>query len=417
MSGSIYFLSTVDPTDKSYGKGIVVSGLEAHLKKFRGTRPYRLLVANSRSPASGAFVMPGLLQVFANIAIHALVLRNKSIQECFYWKRKNIAVIREIFESENVELFVFDTIRTAQYIEHLSAEQRHKSWVYLDDLFSLRYQRMLDRIDSEKIDPLGNFARHIPSVFKSVFLKSSWLIKSVLQMEKALVQKSELRMPAMSRKALLINPSEVELLKQLTRSENIFESPPLLANLQDGKRDFRGEKTILFLGSLNLSHNRTGINEFLRHAFPEIVRQEPEVCLHIVGGGVEEDTKVLIERFPAHNVAVHGRVPSLEEYLSRAAVLVAPLVMGSGVKIKCIDALSYSLPIVATSIGAEGIPVEEYKAGIVADEWPAFAKACVKLFNADVNKEYSDGASKLFAVKYKPETVEKVYNEIFFEEK
>lgn len=413
MKKSIYFLSTVDPLDRSNGKGIVISGLLTYLEKVRGERPLRLLIVNSRKVEPGCFAMPGALHAFFNILIYALILRNKSIQECFYWKKSNIGVLKNIFENEDVDFFVFDTIRTAQYISYLSEELRKKCYVYLDDLFSLRYARMIVRIDQEKINPFGNFAKYIPSFLKGWALRYVWIIKLILRLEQSLVRKSEVKIPKLSRKSLLINPEEVSILRQLAKSDTVYECPPFLPDAERGEREFYGEKSLLFLGSLNFSHNKSGLSEFLREVFPKILQRDPDVCLHLVGGGVDSDMEALIASFPQRNLQVHGRVPSLMPYLSHSAMLIAPLVMGSGVKIKCIDALSYALPIVATTIGAEGIPIDEYNAGVVTDDWQDFAENCLRLLDPRLNAQFSLGAGKLFSDKYRSEAVEILYNHIF----
>ena len=413
MTRTIYFLSTVDPSDKTNGKGIVVSGIESYFVTRYGRHDFRMIMANKRSSCFDGFAMPGLFKVFFNILLYALILRRKSIQECFYWDSRNVKFIKKVFEENNVDLFLFDTIRTAQYVSYLPHLFQKKCQVYLDDLFSRRYQRMIGLIKCVDFNPLGNFSKYVPSLFGDFLLRNKWLISIVLRIEEKLVRKSEINIALLAERVMLINRQEVNLLQADSGSRSIYELPPLLTCLQFGRREFVGEKMILFLGSLKFSHNKTGINAFLMNAFSEIIEQDPSVCLHIIGGGVDEDTLSLIRGFPEGSIAVHGRVDSLTPYLSRAAMLVAPLVMGSGVKIKCIDALSHALPIVATDIGAEGIPIFEYGAGIIANDWGEFGRSCIGLLDPVVNERYSSCALRLFNDKYSRRAVEQTYDKVF----
>ncbi len=75
-----------------------------------------------------------------------------------------------------------------------------------------------------------------------------------------------------------------------------------------------------------------------------------------------------------------GYVAELGPYLAETAVFIVPLHAAGGMRVKIVDAWSWGLPVVSTSIGAEGIAVRDGENALIADSAPDFAQAVVWLF-------------------------------------
>jgi glycosyltransferase involved in cell wall biosynthesis len=132
---------------------------------------------------------------------------------------------------------------------------------------------------------------------------------------------------------------------------------------------------VLFVGS-NIVPNQTGLRWFLDEVWPSVCAQRPDAELAVVGtvgASLEE---------PQRGVLKLGLVPSIDAEYARASVVVIPLRVGSGIKIKLIEALSFGKATVSTSIGVQGI--EELAPGVieVADDPADFAAAVVRLLGA-----------------------------------
>jgi glycosyltransferase involved in cell wall biosynthesis len=78
-------------------------------------------------------------------------------------------------------------------------------------------------------------------------------------------------------------------------------------------------------------------------------------------------------------IAVIGAVPDTRPYISRAAVYVAPLRIGGGTRFKLLEAMAMGRPVVATTIGAEGFPVQSGRELLLADSATDFAQAVLRL--------------------------------------
>jgi glycosyltransferase involved in cell wall biosynthesis len=114
----------------------------------------------------------------------------------------------------------------------------------------------------------------------------------------------------------------------------------------------------------------------MAEVLPLVLQRRPEVQLNIVGKGADH---VLCDvQHPA--VTVHGLVPSVLPYLSHAQAALVPLHFESGTRFKILEAGACGVPVVSTTLGAEGLPVGEDHA-LIADEPAAFADAILRLLN------------------------------------
>lgn len=114
-------------------------------------------------------------------------------------------------------------------------------------------------------------------------------------------------------------------------------------------RDTREEVSFVHTASLNWLPNRTALRWFLENVWSDLVTQLPEASLDILGKGIDQS----FTRLP--KATVHGYVASVKPFYSRADVFVAPLFVGSGVRIKIIEAMAGGLVVVASHTAAEGI--------------------------------------------------------------
>ncbi len=141
--------------------------------------------------------------------------------------------------------------------------------------------------------------------------------------------------------------------------------------------------SIVFVGMMKYVPNYDGINYFLDEIFPGILEQYPDCTFTIIG----KNPPPSISRRANKNINVAGFVEDTRPYIDEASVYVVPLRMGGGTRLKIMEALSMKKPLVTTSIGCEGIDVEDRKTALVADDPQAFAEAVMELFE---NKELAD---------------------------
>ena len=96
---------------------------------------------------------------------------------------------------------------------------------------------------------------------------------------------------------------------------------------------------------------------------PFIWAEDPSIRLVIIGA----DPTPAVRNLDGDNISVRGYVNDPTDVLTRARVLVVPMRVGAGVKLRLIDAMAAGLPFVTTTIGAEGLPLADLRPLIVAD--------------------------------------------------
>ena len=139
--------------------------------------------------------------------------------------------------------------------------------------------------------------------------------------------------------------------------------------------------SLVFTGSMDWLPNEDAMQYFIREIMPRIRQSVPRVTLTIVG---RDPFPSLIEqsrRDPA--ITVTGRVEDVRPYMERAAAYVVPIRIGGGTRLKIYEAMAMKLPVVSTTIGAEGLPVRAGEELLIADEPEEFAAACVRVLNDD----------------------------------
>jgi glycosyltransferase involved in cell wall biosynthesis len=140
---------------------------------------------------------------------------------------------------------------------------------------------------------------------------------------------------------------------------------------------FEERQDLLFVGS---SHppNADAVRYYADVLAPAVAERLPGVELQVVG---EVDKRLgKTSRRPESGVRILGYVPSLADHYRRSRVFVAPLRYGAGVKGKILEAMSHGLPVVTTSVGAEGLSIRPGVDVMVADDVEEFARAVESLY-------------------------------------
>lgn len=137
------------------------------------------------------------------------------------------------------------------------------------------------------------------------------------------------------------------------------------------------ELSFLFVGKMSYSPNYEGMIWFCRHIWPRVKAvSEKKLTLTIVGFEPPASIKAL--EMPGE-IMVTGGVDSVAEYYGASDIVIAPIRSGGGTRIKILEAMSYQLPVISTTKGAEGIEVKPGMNIMIGDTPEAFAAACLEL--------------------------------------
>lgn len=135
---------------------------------------------------------------------------------------------------------------------------------------------------------------------------------------------------------------------------------------------------VTFLGGLHWPPNAAGILWFAREVWPRVAAECPHAVLTVIGKN--PPSELAGDRRPAAGgVEVTGYVADPMLYLAETAVFIVPLHAGGGMRVKILDAWAWGLPVVSTTIGAEGIACRDGGNLLIADEAAALAAAVVRV--------------------------------------
>ncbi|MBS0242277.1 MAG: glycosyltransferase [Proteobacteria bacterium] len=134
-------------------------------------------------------------------------------------------------------------------------------------------------------------------------------------------------------------------------------------------------RTIVFFGLMSYVPNIDGITWFASEIWPRIAGANPEARLKIIGGHPTEEIKALA----GDRIEVTGFVDDLRPHLASSALVVVPLRLGGGTRLKIVEAMAMGKAIVSTSLGAEGIEAADGRDIVIADAPEAFAAAVCRL--------------------------------------
>lgn len=152
--------------------------------------------------------------------------------------------------------------------------------------------------------------------------------------------------------------------------------------------------TILFVGFFRHPPNAEAVLWFVEKVLPLVRAEVPEAIFRIVGAYPPPVIEELARRDPGIEVA--GMVPETASHYRRATVFVAPILVGSGTRLKILEAMASGCPVVSTTVGAEGLGAGEGEIRL-ADEPAAFARDVVELISDRRRRTALAGQAREFA--------------------
>src|SRR5208282_3961528 len=153
---------------------------------------------------------------------------------------------------------------------------------------------------------------------------------------------------------------------------------------------------VVFTGSMDWAPNIDGVEYFCRDIWPRVLEQVPNARFRIVG----RDPHARVQKLASASVEVTGTVPSIVDHLGEAAVVVVPLRIGSGTRIKIYEGMAMGKATVSTGLGAEGLNVRHGHDILLADDPRQFAEYVVRLLCDEETRRQYEAAAAATAQKY-----------------
>jgi polysaccharide biosynthesis protein PslH len=198
------------------------------------------------------------------------------------------------------------------------------------------------------------------------------LSKRLYQFEKECVNKFDAVVP--------VTPDDGELFKKMGCNKPIFVSPAGIDTNHWQPSTIENPFHIFHLGSLEWMPNREAVIWFLKEVWPLIIGINKRFHLFIAGKNMPD----FMKQMKYENVIMVGEVKDGAKFVSDKAITVVPLLSGSGIRLKILEAMAASKLVISTTIGAQGIDYENGKNILIADKPEEFA-AVFKQIDLDAN--------------------------------
>ncbi|MCD8393267.1 MAG: glycosyltransferase [Bacteroidales bacterium] len=170
-----------------------------------------------------------------------------------------------------------------------------------------------------------------------------------------------------------ISEVDIQFIQDGSKNVHLLSNAVKVPGEADCTRYDAESQELLFVGKMDYLPNVQAVTRFVERSWPDIVKACPQASFTIAGASPAESVKALAD----NRITVTGFVESLSPLFQRAALVVAPMVSGSGIQNKILEAMAHGCCVVTTPTGAEGLT--DVGEALVVKPFEEIASACVDL--------------------------------------
>ncbi len=236
---------------------------------------------------------------------------------------------------------------------------------------------------------LDRYLDHMRDPLKRLYL---WI-------ERLKMRPWEARVCSESSAVLACSDLERAVFQRLSPRARVFTVPNVVDLSEYTPSTDGDDATLLFSGTMEWYPNQNAVEFFASGILPELRRLHPGVRLRVAGRGGAESFRRRFREQP--EIEFSGFVPDMRDEIARAAVCVVPLRIGSGTRLKILEAAAMAKPVVSTHLGVEGLDFEDGEEILLADDPRDFARAVAALLaDADRRRLMGQAARRRVEAQY-----------------
>lgn len=359
-----------------YHDDTIPSELDSSLKKIRDlNKTNRRIFDTPPSIAFISYAIPRLDSTSSDFRLHHIIkilLENGSrINFLYCTKLWNNPRYIKTFKG-NIDFFHLP-LNLEEYIRFL-ADQKPQ-YVWITELWRMAYVQFIEKLVGElKIScPSSKLIVDTIDFHYKEFQRKYELTNDTKDLNRAteFLDKEKVLYPAADTVVVISDAEKKDIQENITEIKKI-EVVPNIHEIPQNTRPYRQRKNICFVGHFGNTHNVDAVAYFLENIYPFILEENPGVEFHVLGYSADKYKN----RFESSNVKVIGGLKYLEDALTYYKLFVCPMTYGAGMKGKIGGAVAAGIPVVTTSIGAEGFPFKNGEECLIADSPKEFAARC-----------------------------------------
>lgn len=284
-----------------------------------------------------------------NLLIKTTLTRQWPIQCSLFYSRRNAKQIKNYCDKLQPDYIFTDMIRTSMYYD--SFQYSHALKVLdMDDLLSARYERQMHAKYKSNIS--GQYAGRLPGVINKI-IGNQIVRNAVLALERNLTAKAEIYYSKLYDKVIFVSDVETAYLNKKL-PEKAITIPVGINAVSETALVGKTEKNLLsYVGNLKVAANVDTLHWIISDIIPKI---QHDVKFMVIGKCPDD----IREKYKNHdNVVFTGRVDNLVEYIRKSQIFLSPILYGTGIKTKILEAMSMGVPVVTNDVGAEGIAAKD----------------------------------------------------------
>jgi glycosyltransferase involved in cell wall biosynthesis len=253
-------------------------------------------------------------------------LTGSSIRVARFYQTNVEQEILQLIHQHGIEIVFFESIYAAVYLKSIKKIPGIKTFIRSHNIEHQIWEK---------------YQQQIPRGMKRLAYKS----------ETSRLSQFELDILTAADGNLFISDLDLAFYQQHTGKNNAI-SIPVQMEVSNKNQQTPGKALRLFhIGAMDWKPNVEGVEKFIQHIFPEILKKFPHTELHLAG-------KSMPPRFHAYQSAhifVHGEVENAQDFMAKFDVLIVPIESGSGIRIKVLEAMAAGKPVISTVEGMAGI--------------------------------------------------------------
>ena len=227
--------------------------------------------------------------------------------------------------------------------------------------------------------------------------QTSWPLKHIYQRETKLIARFEKKIASSFDHCLLITQAEVDLFQQIHGASFVIHAvengldttsffPP------QAPRDLKFPR-LLFAGVMDYAPNIDAVMWFVDHVWPSVIKKWPQATFCIAGMDPVDKIKKLNGQ---NGIEITGFVDDIKPYFDNANIFVAPFRLARGVQNKVLQAFASGLPVIATSMGAEGVKCSDQQDILLANSASDYINCLTMLM--DDHSKYTNISQNALAI-------------------
>ncbi|HJQ22775.1 MAG TPA: glycosyltransferase [Blastocatellia bacterium] len=226
----------------------------------------------------------------------------------------------------------------------------------------------------------------------------NWIQRAAFKVEAAKMARYERRAVNRFHHVIAVSEQDREQMAAMTAVDRISVVPTGvdLKQFAAASGTHATRPVVVFVGSMDWEANIDGVDFFCRDIWPQVKRAVPDATLRLVG----RNPHARVTRWADDSIEVTGTVPSVVEHYEAAMINIVPLRIGGGTRLKIYEAMAMGKATVSTSIGAEGLDVEDGRDIRLADDAASFAEAVIELIRDEALRRRIEAAAARKAAQY-----------------